>query len=203
MTVIEVFADVSCPFTHIGLRHFVDRRSQLGRDDLLLRVRAWPLEVVNGTPLTGEFIEEEIREIRREMGTDLFQGFTAAKFPSSSLPALALAGAAYDVSLAVGEAVSLKLRDMLFEEGIDISDPSELMEVAASHGVRFNPLDTSAALADHSLGFERGVIGSPHFFTPTGGFFCPALDVSRDAEGQLRVSPNRAKFDEFMEACLT
>ena len=31
MTVIEVFADVTCPFTHVGLRRFVERRGELGR----------------------------------------------------------------------------------------------------------------------------------------------------------------------------
>jgi len=46
-TVIEVFADVACPFTHVGLKSFVARRAGLGRDDVILRVRAWPLEIVN------------------------------------------------------------------------------------------------------------------------------------------------------------
>ena len=30
---IEVFADVLCPFTHVGLRRLVARRTELGRDD--------------------------------------------------------------------------------------------------------------------------------------------------------------------------
>jgi hypothetical protein len=29
VTTIEVFADVRCPFTHVGLRRFVQRRHQL------------------------------------------------------------------------------------------------------------------------------------------------------------------------------
>ncbi len=202
MTVIEVFADVSCPFTHIGLRHFVERRAQLGREDVHLRVRAWPLEVVNGTPLDGEFIAEEINEIRAELETDLFKGFTAQVLPSSSLPALALAAAAYDVSIAAGEAVSLELRDLLFEQGVDIADPEVLTKLANRYDADFDPGDTSAALADHSLGFERGVIGSPHFFTPTASFFCPALDVSRDDAGDLRVKSNPERFQEFMDSCM-
>ena len=51
MTTIEVFADIACPFTHVGLRRFVQRREELGRPDVTLLVRAWPLEVVNGQPL--------------------------------------------------------------------------------------------------------------------------------------------------------
>jgi hypothetical protein len=47
---VEVFADVGCPFAHVGLRRFVERRDELGRDDVVLWVRAWPLELVNARP---------------------------------------------------------------------------------------------------------------------------------------------------------
>jgi hypothetical protein len=47
--VVEVFADVSCPFAHVGLRRLVEQRDKLARDDIVLRVRAWPLELVNGS----------------------------------------------------------------------------------------------------------------------------------------------------------
>src|SRR6478735_6336015 len=40
---IEVFADVRCPFAHVGLRRLVERRRALGRDDVRLVVRAWPM----------------------------------------------------------------------------------------------------------------------------------------------------------------
>ena len=54
MDALEVFADVCCPFTHVGLRRIVRRRAELGRDDVVLVVRAWPLELVNGVPLDPE-----------------------------------------------------------------------------------------------------------------------------------------------------
>ena len=92
MTVIEVFADVACPFTHVGLRRVVDRRTQLGRHDVTLLVRAWPLEVVNGQPLDPRFIAEEVDDIRQQVAPTLFAGFTEASVPTSSLPALSLAG---------------------------------------------------------------------------------------------------------------
>ena len=60
MTVIEVFADVACPFAHVGLRRFAERRDELGRTDVALRVRSWPLEVVNGHPLDARLVAEEI-----------------------------------------------------------------------------------------------------------------------------------------------
>jgi hypothetical protein len=100
MTVIEVFADVACPFTHVGLRRFVDRRAELGRHDV----------------------------------------------------------------------------------SVDLTDSRRVLE-------------------DHAEGLARGVVGSPHFFTPAGGFFCPSLDVHRDAGGHLRITADTASFDRFVATC--
>jgi predicted DsbA family dithiol-disulfide isomerase len=200
-TVIEVFADVGCPFTHVGLRRFVDHRTELGRDDVVLRVRAWPLEIVNGRPLDPHFVAEEIDDIRRQIAPDLFHGFSEAAFPASSLPALTLAAAAYDHDLVVGERVSLALRDLLFEQGVDTADTSVLQRVADDHGVEVDLTDSDPVLAEHALGVERSVIGSPHFFTPAGGFFCPALDVHRDAGGHLRITADAGGFDRFITGC--
>ncbi len=53
----------------------------------------------------------------------VIEGFDAARSPVSSMAALCLAAQAYDRDLSTGEAVSLELRDLLFEQGRDISDP--------------------------------------------------------------------------------
>ena len=201
MTVIEVFADVACPFTHVGLRRFVNRRAELGRPDVTLRVRAWPLEIVNGQPLDPHFIAEEIDDIRQQVAPALFQGFTEAAFPVSSLPALTLAAAAYDVNVATGERVSLALRELLFEQGIDITDTAVLAGLANDNDVSVDLTDSQRVLEDHAEGVARGVVGSPHFFTPAGGFFCPSLDVHRDAGGHLRITADTAGFDRFVAAC--
>lgn len=200
MKVIEVFADVTCPFTHVGLRRFVARRSALGRDDVRLRVHAWPLELVNGEPFDPELIAEEIDELRPQLDEAAFVGFDAAAFPATSMPALALAEAAYGAGLEVGERVSLELRDLLFERGADIADPTVLDDVARRHGVQVDDGAAAAVLADYASGRERGVIGSPHFFVGDASFFCPGLSVSRDAAGHLVVTPNDA-FDAFIEIC--
>ena len=39
------------------------------------------------------------------------------------------------------------------------------------------------------------------FFTPAGGFFCPALDVHRDAGGHLRITGDTLGFDRFVSTC--
>jgi predicted DsbA family dithiol-disulfide isomerase len=200
-TVIEVFADVGCPFTHVGLRRFVERRAELGRDDVVLHVRAWPLEIVNEQPLDPVFIAEEVDDIRRQIADDLFEGFVEQAFPATSLPALTLAAAAYDRGLDVGETVSLALRDLLFERGVDIADTDVLERLADEHGVIVDLTDTTRVMAEHAEGVERHVTGSPHFFTPSGGFFCPALDVSRDDGGHLRITADPDGFATFLAGC--
>ena len=136
MAPIEVFADICCPFTHLGLRRLVDRRRALGREEPRLHVRAWPLELVNGTPLDGELIGDEVDELRRQVAPDLFRGYDQSAFPHSSLPAFALAAVAYQRDLATGEAVSLALRAALFEEGRNIASPAVLAEIATRHHLR-------------------------------------------------------------------
>lgn len=198
---IEVFADVACPFTHVGLRHLVERRRALARDDVRLVVRAWPLELVNGTPMDPVFIAEEVDEIRQQSAPDMFVGFRPEAFPSTSLPALALVAAGYRRSRAEGEALSLLLREALFEHGVDIADPAVLGRIAAAHDLVVGDEDHEAVHADLRAGAARGVIGSPHFFTPTGDFFCPALEVRRDDAGHLHVHADPEAFDAFVDSC--
>lgn len=201
--VIEVFADVGCPFTHVGLRRFVARRAALGRGDVRLRVRSWPLEIVNGEPFDAGFIAEEVEGLRAQVAADLFAGFRAERFPASTLAAMALASEAYEVGLDEGEKVSLELRDLLFEQGVDVSRPKALDHVANRHALLAptDPLDPGAVLADHAEGVARGVIGSPHWFTPRGDFFCPALDIQRDEQKHLRITADLAAFDAFVDGC--
>src|SRR5688572_28654186 len=59
---VEVFADIWCPYAHVGLRRFLQRRWAAGRHDLILRVRGWPLELVNREPLDGDHVAEQIEE---------------------------------------------------------------------------------------------------------------------------------------------
>lgn len=200
-TVVEVFADIGCPFTHVGLRRFVERRAELGRDDVVLHVRSWPLEIVNGRPLDPAFIAEEVDEIREQAAPDMFAGFVESSFPASSLPALALAAAAYEHDLRTGERVSLELRDLLFEQGVDVGDVAVLRHLADENGVTVDLDDTTRVHADHTAGAARHVTGSPHFFTSAGGFFCPALDVRRDTDGHLRITADPAGFDRFVADC--
>jgi len=102
----------------------------------------------------------------------------------------------------IGEAVSLHLRDLLFEEGEDISDQRVLERVADTFQLEIGDADLRSVDVDHAEGQQQGVIGSPHFFTTTGSFFCPALDISRNAAGHLRVVADPTAFEAMMAAAL-
>jgi 2-hydroxychromene-2-carboxylate isomerase len=199
MTLVEVFADVCCPFTYVGLRRLVQRRDEVGADVQLV-VRAWPLELVNGVPLDPEQVAEEIDELRTEVAPDLFAGFDPSRFPTTSLPALELAAASYRHDLASGERVSLMLREALFERGRNIAHPDELATVAEAIRLTGPISATDQVHADWHEGQRRGVIGSPHFFVGDSDFFCPGLHIER-IDGRLRITRDLARFDEFIERC--
>lgn len=200
LKVVEVFADVSCPFTHVGLRRLVEQRERLGHDDVVLRVRAWPLELVNGAALTGDFVGEEIEALRKVVAPDLFKGFDPTSFPHTTMPALALATSAYGQSDQAGEGVSLALRTAIFEEGRDIAEPDQLAVIAEAFGLALpTPHAERAVINDWREGTHRGVIGSPHFFVGGSSFFCPTLDIKR-VNGHLQVDFDPDAFQAFVAA---
>ena len=182
---IEVFADVACPFTHVAVHRFMAVREELGRSTPRLRIRAWPLELVNGEPLQGAPLIPKVAALREQVSPDLFTGFAPDAFPSTTLPVLAAELSAARVSLEVGEAFSLAVRDALFEGGEDVSDPVVLDALRDAHGVPApTPEDEAQVRRDHEEGQRRGVQGSPHFFVPGGeDFFCPSLDIEHPDGG--------------------
>ena len=197
--ILEVFADVMCPFAHIGLARVAARRDALGVD-VVLAVKAWPLELINGRPLDPDFVAEEIDVLRAGVAPDLFAGFDRSTFPATTLPALALAHAASLVDAPTGERVSLALRRALWEEGRDVSDPEVLADIAAAHGVSTDPdRDRAGLLAEWEDGKARGVRGSPEFVLDGAAWFCPSLNVRR-VDGELVVDVDAATMSAFLEA---
>ncbi len=193
VNVVEVFADVVCPFAHVGLRRFVSRRAELGMDVPLLRVRAWPLELVNDRPFDPDEVEQRVNDLRRQVAPDLFVKFDPAAVPQSSLPALALIAEAYSEGAQVGEMMSLALRTALFEEGRNVGHPAVLADLAAAHGIHAPTERARAAVeSDYEDGRRRGVRGSPHFFVGDRDYFCPALTIERvDDELSIAAAPER------------
>jgi 2-hydroxychromene-2-carboxylate isomerase len=199
---IEVFADLTCPFTHVGLRRLVQRRGALGRDDVRFWVRAWPLELVNGSPLRADAVVPDVTALRVHVAPDLFAGFDPDRFPPTSLPALGLAARAYELGPDAGEEVSLLLRDALFEQGCDLADPEVLDGIAHQCGVPFPPDgDHDRVLVDWHEGRRRRVVGSPHFFVGDQSWFCPSLRISHDEAGELRIVADEEGFEHLVAAC--
>lgn len=191
MRTVEVFADILCPFTHVGLHTLIDQRTERGLDEPHLRIRAWPLELINGKPLDPDHIDAEITALRGSVRPDLFKGFSVEAFPKTSMTAFALTAAADRTGDAVlSETVGMALRDAVFEYGLDIGRPEVVAAIAARFGL--DPLDAdtteSAVRADWDEGRARGVIGSPHFFTGEASWFCPGLAISRDNVGNFVVA---------------
>lgn len=188
-TTVEVFAEITCPFAYVGLRHVADHVAMLD-EPVDVIVRAWPLEWVNGTGLAFDGVETKAAALRAQLGVDVFNGLAADSWPSTTIPALTLAAAGYAVDAATGLAVSTDLRNAVFERGVDISDVDALTHIAVVHGVEFDPGDDRAVRADYGDGQARAVNGSPHYFVAANDFFCPALDLGHDADDHLT-----ARFD--------
>jgi predicted DsbA family dithiol-disulfide isomerase len=198
---VEVFADVTCPFAHVGLRRFVARREALGVAHPILRVRAWPLELVNGEPLARDLVAHLVDELRDRAAPDLFRGFDADVLPLSSMPALELVAAAYERSDPVGERVSLRVRDALFEHGRDIGHPDVLSEIAAAEGITVHAYEAEQiVLREYEEGRRRGVRGSPEFFLDRRGWYCPSLHIEKVGD-TLRIEPDLEAVEAFLTAC--
>ncbi len=196
---VEVFADITCPFTHVGLKRVVEHVDALD-DPPGVYVRAWPLEWVNGTGLDADAVDAKSSALRDQLGVDDFSGFDATRWPVTTVPALELAAAAYEASCATGLAVSLDLRSALFEHGLDVSDRRVLADIAERHHVALpRPDDTARVRADYDEGRRRGVAGSPHFWVGTDEYFCPALDLGHDADGTLTARFDPVGLAEFFD----
>lgn len=200
---LEVYADIWCPFAHVGLRAARAARDELMAHPEPILIHAWPLELVNGVRMDAARTAEHVRELREQVAPTLFAGFDEASFPSTTLPALALAARAYRVGSSVGEAVSFALRDALFERGEDIGDPVVLGALAQDFAVAFEtPADLDAVYEEWRSGQARGVKGSPHFFSANVDAFCPALDIERDSSGHLSLRMRSSELEAFLKDCL-
>lgn len=195
---VEVFADVTCPFAHVGLRRFIAERDARGID-FLLRVRAWPLERVNGHAETGRDLAPKVQALRDSVAPELFRGFDADSFPVTSWPALVAEATAYR-DPARGERFSMAVRTALFEDGCDISDAEALSELGG--GVADDDRDAvERVMADWHDGQSRQVIGSPHFFVDGYDYFCPSMTIER-SDGVLDIAFDKSGFDEFVNRAL-
>lgn len=198
---IEVYADIGCPFAHVGLLSAKRLRDRLPHRAPLV-VRAWPLELVNGTPLDPQATAAHVAELRRDVVPELFAGFDPANLPVSTLRAHALVEAANERDPWLGERLSLELRDRLFEQGSAI-DEATLVELARESGLDPSVLDdTDRVEARYAEGRSRGVQGSPHFFAGQTELFCPLLDIERDDAGGIHIKERVERLERLLQGAV-
>ena len=201
--VMEVFADIWCPFAHVGLQTIYTEHARTGRTDMSIWVRAWPLELVNGAPLDPSVTWEHANELREQVAPNLFRHLDVNHFPDSTLDALALAYRARRTDRHLGERVSFALRDALFECGRNISDRATLERLARDLGVVMpDESDHAGVLADWHEGERRGVLGSPHFFCGDDNVFCPSLDITKDPVKGMSIVRDTSRLTDFLARCL-
>ncbi|MDP1818783.1 MAG: DsbA family protein [Acidimicrobiales bacterium] len=196
---IDVFADVTCPFAHVGLRRIMAERDARGRRDVTFRVRAWPLERVNGHAESGADLQPKVVALQGSVAPELFRSFDPATFPTSSLRALAWEAAAHAVDVQVGEQFSALVRTALFEDGADIASERVLTDLGADLPV--SAPNEERVLRDWEEGQRRGVEGSPHFFVDDADFFCPSMSITREG-GRLDIEFDEPGFTAFLDRCL-
>lgn len=197
---LEVFADISCPFTHVGLT-LVQRRLEQSSEMVEVHVRAWPLEWVNDTPLAAADVERKVAALEQQLGPGFFDGIEPASWPDTTIPALNLAASAYRRDHQTGFAVSRRLRDRLFRLHHDVANPDVLGDCAAEFGLETPREDaTPSVVEDYEEGQRRGVRGSPDFWVKDEEFFCPSLDIDHDDDGKLIASLDLDGLDALFEA---
>ena len=90
---------------------------------------------------------------------------------------------------------------MQVEEGLDISTPEVLADIAARHDITVDITDHRAVIASWHEGQRRGVEGSPYFFAHGEGYFCPSLDIGH-VDGRIVVTSNGPRRERFLDAVL-
>jgi len=201
VTRIEVFADVTCPFAHVGLRKVVGLLA--GSDqDVEIVVRAWPLEWVNGVVLESDGVAVKARALTDQLGVADFDGFDPSAWPTTTVPALNLVAAAYDRGLSDGLSMSLRLRAALFADGLNIGQPDVLAGIAAEYGLDhwvYATEPSAQVQLDYDEGRQRGVRGSPDFWVGEAEFFCPALTLGHDDDGALVSDFDPEGLEQFID----
>ncbi len=198
---VELYADVLCPFAWVLLGQLLLERAEVGAVDVPILVRAWPFERVDGGLPSGARLDADVAALRASVAPMLFDGFDASRLPASTIPAMALTSAAYGKANDVGEAVAVRLRELIFEEGSDVGDPVVLGALEAATGFHVTA-DPGLVDAEYELAVHRGVTGSPFVVAGEIHERCPTFSVERDDAGGVTVTPTPWASD-VLRACFT
>lgn len=174
---IVVFADLGCPWAHVGVHRLHAARKRVGRS-VSIDVRVFPLEIINSQPTPFRGLQNEIpvlSEMEPDAGWELWAG-DATTWPVTTLLSMEAVEAAKEQGLDASAQLDHALRRALFGESRCISMRHVILEVAAScTGVDVPAL--AAALDDGRArrsmldGYRTAadaIQGSPHYFLADG-----------------------------------
>ncbi|BCJ32914.1 dithiol-disulfide isomerase [Actinocatenispora thailandica] len=190
--VLTVYSDIGCPWAGLALHGLRRARHRLGLKRVRIDLRAYPLELLRGTPTPKRRLDAEVPVIGgldETLAWQQWQG-RADEWPVSTLLPMEAVQAAKrpDVGgLAASDELDAALRYAMFGQSRCISLLPEILAVAAEcERVNAEALKKALALGAGRAEVmtqwrnakDRAVHGSPHVFLPDGSeWHNPGVEV--------------------------
>lgn len=195
---IVVFADLGCPWAHVGVHRLHSARQRLGLEASVgMDVRAFPLEIINAQPTPFKGLQNEIPELavmEPDAGWELWTA-DATTWPVTTLLPMEAVEAAKEQSLEASATLDHALRRALFGQSRCISMRHVILDVAATcEGLDVpalvEALDDGRArrpMLDGYTSAAGAIEGSPHYFLADGtALHNPGVDFHWD-KAQHRI----------------
>jgi predicted DsbA family dithiol-disulfide isomerase len=192
---LVVFGDIACPWSHLCVHGLRQARSRLQLDgDVVLDLRAFPLELFNGQPTPKRTLDAELAVVGAldpSAGWQMWQR-PDFEYPVTTLPALEAVQAAKAQSLRASEELGRALRRAFFAESRTVSLVPVILDVAkACDGVDAGALAVAlddgraraAVMEQRDMAKRIGVKGSPHVYLPDGSD-APNPGITKHWEGE-------------------
>ena len=169
---VVVYQDVLCAWCFIAEQRLSVVQRELG-DQLRWKQRPFPLRVQEALPSAKELAGwvKDLGEAKKEPegGALKEELWTAGDPPRSSIPALAALEAARLQGASARSALSRALQRAALEQGVNVTRPDVVFELAAAVGLEMNrfsaafqsPETRQLILQEHRIAKERGVRGVP------------------------------------------
>jgi predicted DsbA family dithiol-disulfide isomerase len=177
---LQVWSDLSCPWSHVIVWRLWDARRRLGLEDRVrLDHHAFPLELFNDEPTPRWHIDVEAPVARTIAPRAGWQQWSApdSAWPVTLLPAMEAVQAAKLQSLHASEALDRGLRRALYAESrcislrhviLEVATEADVVDVAQLAAALDDGRARGALIADWRTAQGAEVRGSAHVFAPDG-----------------------------------
>jgi predicted DsbA family dithiol-disulfide isomerase len=195
MPTITVWGDLICPWATLAVVRLHAARARLGLvDEVVLDLRAFPLELFNGRTTPRLIVDAEIAAVGAlapEFGWQIWQG-DMETYPGTVLLGLEAVQAAKEQSTRASEQLDLALRHAFFADSRNVGARHDILDVATQcdavdADALADALDDGrarrAVIDQWHEADRRDVKGSPHVFAPDGtNFHNPGIDMHWEGE---------------------